>query len=61
MKVYYQTQFGQEVSDCQTTYEVIVLVEQLIKKALDESNKQNCDIIIINPNEGERITDGILR
>jgi hypothetical protein len=51
MKVYYVTEHGQVVHNCETLYEALVLIEALIKKATEAAKLQRCEKIIISPSE----------
>ena len=56
MYVIYNTEFGQELNDPETEYELLILIEQLVKRSLIAFSQKVVETITIDVSRGERLT-----
>jgi hypothetical protein len=57
MHVIYNTEFGQEVNDPDTEYELLTLVESLVKRSLKSLSNKVVETITIDVSKGKRLKE----
>jgi hypothetical protein len=57
MHVIYNTEFGQEVEDPETQYELLTLVESLVKRSLKSLSNKVVETITIDVSKGKRLKE----
>jgi hypothetical protein len=57
MHVIYNTEFGQELNDPETQYELLTLVESLVKRSLKSLSNKVVETITIDVSKGKRLKE----
>ena len=57
MHVIYNTEFGQELNDPETQYELLTLVESLVKRSLKSLSNKVVETITIDVSKGKRLIE----